>query len=92
VDSSGDTIDFLLSAKRDAGVAKRFFQKALRSSNHLRPRVINVDRNPSYPKAIEELKRARELGPRCHCRPIRFLNNVVEWDHRAIKRLSSESQ
>jgi len=86
VDSTGDTIDFLLSPKRDAAAAKRFFQKALRSPNHPRPRVINVDKNPAYPKAVEELKRARELGRRCRCRPVRYLNNVVEQDHRAIKR------
>src|SRR3954466_2896583 len=48
VDSSGDTIDFLLSPKRDADAAKRFFRKALESANHPRPRVINVDRNPAY--------------------------------------------
>ena len=59
VDSTGATIDFLLSAKRDAAAAKRFLQKALRSPGHPRPRVINVDRNPSYPKAISELKRIR---------------------------------
>src|SRR4051794_5998916 len=41
VDSTGATIDFLLSAKRDAAAAKRFFQKALRSLGHPRPRVIN---------------------------------------------------
>jgi len=46
VDSTGDTIDFLLSPTRDAGAAKRFFQKALRSANHPRPRVINLDGNP----------------------------------------------
>src|SRR3954454_9439901 len=56
VDSTGDTIDFLLSPTRDAGAAKRFFQKALRSANHPRPRVINLDGNPAYPKAINELK------------------------------------
>ena len=86
VDSTGDTIDFLLSPKRDASAAKRFFQKALRSLNHPHPRVINVDKNRAYPKAVEELKRARELGRRCRCRPVRYLNNVVEQDHRAIKR------
>jgi transposase, IS6 family len=69
VDSTGDTIDFLLSRKRDADAAKRFFQKALRSPNHPRPRVINVDGNPSYPKVIDELKRTRQLGRRCRCRP-----------------------
>jgi transposase-like protein len=92
VDSSGDTIDFLLSHKRDADAAKRFFQKALRAPNHPRPRVINVDRNPSYPKVIKELKRTRELGRRCRCRPVRYLNNVVEQDHRAIKRRVRASQ
>jgi len=86
VDSAGDTIEFLLSAKRDAIAAKRFLQKALRSPGHPRPRVINVDRNPSYPKAISELRRTGHLGRRCRCRPIRYLNNVVEQDHRAIKR------
>jgi len=42
VDSTGATIDFLLSARRDAAAAKRFLQKALRSPRHPRPRVINV--------------------------------------------------
>jgi transposase-like protein len=86
VDSIGDTIDFLLSPKRDASAAKHFFQKALRALNHPRPRVVNVDGNPAYPRAIEELKRTRELGRRCRCRPVRYLNNLVEQDHRAIKR------
>src|SRR3954447_26896578 len=86
VDSTGATIDFLLSATRDAAAAKRFFQKALHSPGHPRPRVINVDGNPSYPKVIAELKQTGELGRRCRCRPVRYLNNVVEQDHRAIKR------
>src|SRR3954471_18080142 len=92
VDSTGDTIDFLLSPRRDAAAAKRFFQKALRTPNHPRPRVINVDRNPAYPRALDELKRTRELGRRCRCRPVRYLNNVVEQDHRAIKRRVRASQ
>lgn len=92
VDSTGATIDFLLSAKRDAPAAKRFFQKALRSVGHPRPRVINVDGNPSYPKVIAELKSTGELGRRCRCRPIRYLNNLVEQDHRAIKRRVRASQ
>ncbi len=86
VDSTGATIDYLLSARRDAAAAKRFFQRALRSVGHPSPRVINVDGNPSYPKVIGELKRAGELGRRCRCRPVRYLNNIVEQDHRAIKR------
>jgi transposase, IS6 family len=92
VDSNGDTIDFLLSANRDAYAAKRFFRKALRAPGHPRPRVINVDGNPSYPKVITELKQTGELGRRCHCRPVRFLNNIVEQDHRTIKQRVRASQ
>jgi transposase, IS6 family len=92
VDSTGATIDFLLSAKRDAGAAKRFLQKALCSPGHPRPRVINVDGNPSYPKVITELKQTGELGKRCRRRPVRYLNNIVEQDHRAIERRVRASQ
>jgi len=92
VDSQGDTIDFLLSPQRDAQAAKRFFQKALQAPGHPRPGVINVDGNPSYPNVIRELKRTGELGRRCRCRPVRYLNNVVEQDHRAIKRRVRASQ
>jgi IS6 family transposase len=91
-DSVGDTIDFLLSSNRDAQAAKRFFQKALRSLNHPRPRGINVDGNPSYPKVITELRRTGELGRRCRRWPIRYLNKIVEQDHRAIKRRVRASQ
>ena len=55
VDSSGSTVDFHLSARQDAAAANRFFPKALRSDGHPRPRVINVDGNPTYPKVIGEL-------------------------------------
>ena len=58
----------------------------MRAVGHPRPRVINVDGNPSFPKVISELKRADELGRRCRCRPVRCLNNIVERDHRSIKR------
>jgi IS6 family transposase len=92
VDSTGATVEFLLRARRDAAAAKRFFQKALRSPGHPRPRVINVDGNPSYPKVIAQLKRSGELGQRCRCRPVRYLNNIVEQDHRAIKRRVRASQ
>ena len=92
VDSTGATIDFLLSATRDAAAAKRFLQSALRSAGHPRPRVINVDGNPSYPKVIAELRQAGELGRRCRCCPVRYLNNVVEQDHRTVKRRVGASQ
>jgi IS6 family transposase len=54
VDSNGATLDFYLSAKRDAAAAKQFLGKVL-AANHPRPRVINVDSNPSYPHAVSNL-------------------------------------
>jgi len=51
VDSSGATLDFLLSAERDAAAAKRFLAKALGRQNHLVPRVINSDGHATYPPA-----------------------------------------
>ena len=63
VDSSGATIDFLLAVRRDAAAAKRFFQNALHAPGHPRPRVINVDGNPSYPKVVAELKQEGTAAP-----------------------------
>jgi transposase-like protein len=76
----------LLSEARDLSAARTFFQKALAAPGHPRPRVINVDGNPSYPTVIDELKRQGALGRRCRCRIVPYLNNIVEQDHRAIKR------
>jgi transposase, IS6 family len=56
VDSVGQTIDFLLTDRRDATAAKRFFQRALRNEGNSMPRVINVDKNPAYSCAVAELK------------------------------------
>ena len=92
VDSAGASIDFLLSARRDAAAAKRFFQKALCSPNHPTPRVINVDKNPSYPPVVKVLKSEGTLRRRCRLRPVQYLNNVLEQDHRAIKRRVRASQ
>src|SRR3981189_3248498 len=55
VDSSGATIDFLLSAKQDAAAAKRFLAKALARANHPEPRVINTDHHDAHPPAIVPL-------------------------------------
>ncbi len=87
VDSTGSTVDFMLSAKRDRSDAKCFFKKAL-SSNHNRiPKVITVDKNPTYPPAISELKNDEVLPKNVNLRQIKYLNNVVEQDRRSIKRI-----
>jgi len=68
VDSTGQTIDFFLTAKRNAIAAKRFFRKALAQSGHLQPRVINVDKNRAYPADVHELKQQGTLRRRCRLR------------------------
>ena len=87
VDSLGQTIDFLLSARRDAAAAKRFFRKALAQPHTVNPRTITVDRNPAYPRAAADMKRAGELWRFSRLRQCKYLNNIVEQDHRRIKRL-----
>src|SRR3954447_22522584 len=87
VDSHGQTIDFLLSAKRDAEAAKRFFRKALGQPHTVNPRTITVDKNPAYPCAVEQMKEDGELWRRSRLRQCKHLNNIVEQDHRRVKRL-----
>jgi IS6 family transposase len=84
VDSTGQTIDFMLSAKRDARAAKRFFSKMLKLPQHSSPRVINVDQNRSYPPAVEELKEERILSVSAQLRQCEYLNNIFEQDHRVL--------
>jgi transposase-like protein len=86
-DSDGDTIDFMLSSKRDRNAAKRFFKKALSSNHNQIPRVITVDKNPAYPPAIDELKNEKKLSKNIEIRQVKYLNNIVEQDHRSIKRI-----
>ena len=86
VDSAGQTIDFLLTAKRDASAAKRFFQKVFSLAANPVPRVINVDKNPAYPAAIRVLKQEGMLPQRVRLRQCKYLNNVIEQDHRLVKK------
>ena len=51
-----------------------------------RAQAINVDGHASYPPAIADLKESGELGRRCQCRPCPYLNNVLEQDHRFVKK------
>jgi IS6 family transposase len=87
VDSLGQTIDFLLSARRDAAAAKRFFRKALAQPHTVNPRTITVDKNPAYPRATADMKQRGELWRFSRLRQCKYLNNIVEQDHRRIKRL-----
>jgi transposase, IS6 family len=68
IDSAGATIDFLLSALRDASAAKQLFRKALSSLSHPQPRVINTDLAPIYSSAIPDIKKEGILRRRCRHR------------------------
>ncbi len=85
VDSSSNTIEFLLCAKRDSKAAKRFFCKALKSTHTPSLRVIDVDGNSAYSSAFEELKEEELLPQSCTLRSCKYLNNLIEQDHRFIK-------
>jgi transposase, IS6 family len=65
VDSTGATLDFMLSPTRDAEAAERFFRQVLQASHTLTPRVITVDKNAAYPPAFEALQQDSTLPETC---------------------------
>ena len=81
VDENGDTLDFLLTAKRDAKAAIRFLKKAVKSSGI--PEKIYIDKSGSNKKAIEDLN--SEQGLSIEIKQSKYMNNLVEQDHRGIK-------
>jgi transposase, IS6 family len=83
---SGQTIDFLLNETRSTRAAKRFFCKVLGRPNIKPPRVINVDKNGCYIGAVRDLRKEGLLPEKCKRRPSKYTNNIVEQDHRFIKR------
>lgn len=87
VDETYIKLRFLLSARRDAVAGKRFIRKALRQPHTVNPRTIRVDKNPAHPRAVRDLKRAGRLRHFSRLRQRKYLNNIVEQDHRRIKRL-----
>jgi transposase, IS6 family len=86
VDSQGQTLDFLLSPTRDADAAARSFRKVLGAIHTTSPRVITVDKNAAYPLAFDALQHDSTLPETCLLRQCKYLNNLVEQDHRFIKR------
>jgi len=86
IDPAGATIDFFLSVVRSADAPKALFAKVLADPFHLQPRVINTDKAKCYPPAIQESKEEGVLRRRCRHRPVQYLNNILEQDHRAIKK------
>ena len=77
----------MLSAKRNRKAAKRFFKTALSSNHNQIPREITIDKNPAYPPAIDKLKNDKILPKNVGIRQIKYLNNIIEQDHRSLKRI-----
>src|SRR6202008_3150603 len=84
VDRHGRTVDFLLSRRRDVVAAKQFFTRARKQ--HGAPRVITLDGYAASHRAVTDLKAAGTLPRRVRVRSCKYLNNVVEQDHRRIKQ------
>ena len=84
VDKDGQTIDFLLTKQRDERAAKRFLTKAIR--RHGVPEKITIDGSAANKAAIESYN--AEHGTAIEIRQIKYLNNIVEQDHRAVKRVT----
>jgi len=82
VDKAGNTVDFLLTAKRDRKAALRFLSKA--AGQHGTPEKITIDKSGASTAAIESYN--AEHDTEVEIRQVKYLNNVVEQDHRAIKR------
>ena len=92
VDKQGQTIEFMLSAKRDISGAKRFFKKMMRAEHRRSPFSISVDKNAAYPEAFSTSLAERVVPQDCKLRRVKYLNNVIEQDHRFIKKKVRASQ
>jgi transposase-like protein len=92
VDKEGNTIEFMLSAKRDVSAAKRFFKKMMRADHRRLPFTISVDKNGSYPEAFSNSQDECVVPKDCQLRRVKYLNNVIEQDHRFIKKKVRASQ
>ncbi|MDE1487960.1 IS6 family transposase [Xenorhabdus bovienii] len=84
VDTDDQTIDFLLTARRDATAARRFFRKAIRQ--HGRPAVVTIDKSGANTAALTLLSAEGEPQQGMEIRQNKYLNNRIEQDHRHVKR------
>jgi len=84
VDKYGETIDFLLTEHRDKEAALRFLKKAIR--RHGVPETITIDGSDANEAAIKSYN--QEHGTTIAIRQVKYLNNIVEQDHRAVKRIT----
>ena len=84
VDRSGNTVDFRLSSKRDVAAAKAFFRKAIKGQGS-GPRTVTLDGYAASHRAVREMKADGELPAETKLRSSKYLNNMIEQDHRGVK-------
>jgi len=84
VDKEGKTIAFLLTAKRDKAAAMRFFDKAMQANGT--PEKVTMDMSGSNKAATDQINESMEVP--MIIRQVKYLNNIVEQDHRAVKRIT----
>jgi transposase-like protein len=84
VDKQGNTVDFRLSPKRDVAAAKAFFRKALRTQG-CAPLRITLDGYAASHRAVREMPSEKEVWKHTKLRSSKYLNNLIEQDHRGIK-------
>ena len=84
VDKQGQTVDFLLSAKRDKEAARRFFDKAMQHNDD--PETVTLDKSVANKAAMDDINADRDIP--IQVRQVKYLNNIVEQDHRAVKRIT----
>ena len=82
VDKQGNTVDFLLTARRNRRAAYRFFARAVK--NNGLPRIANIDKSGANKAGIEDFN--RKHGANVTVRQCKYLNNIVEQDHRTVRR------
>lgn len=88
VDQYGNTIDFWLSKNLDRKAARKFFRKALRSPHNSNPRVITTDKYAATINTIKSEIRNERLSLTTKHRSSKYMNNIIEQDHRNIKRIT----
>lgn len=92
VDSASDTIESMFTARRDVSAAKRFFKRPMRAEHRRLPFSISADKNAAHPEAFSASQAERVVPQDCKLRRVRYLNNVIEQDHRFIKKKVRASQ
>src|SRR3954447_3608350 len=92
VDKEGNTMEFMLNAKHYVSAAKRFFKKMMRDDYRRLPFSISVDKNAAYPDAFTSSQDEKILPKDCKLRRVKYLNNVIEQDHRFVKKKVRASQ